>query len=158
MSVLRKSLTAAAFIAAVGALGGPAGAQVAGTSPLFAVLNGQSECNAAGTCRKGDLDAHGSATIIFPTGTSLCFAILVDNLAGATAAHIHRGRSTENGAVVVNLTAPAAPGAGNPGTTSGCVNGLSGALVAEIRRNPAGFYINVHNAAFPAGAVRGQLF
>lgn len=31
------------------------------------------------------------------------------------------------------------------------------ALVDEIRGNPGGFYVNVHTADFPDGAIRGQL-
>ena len=33
---------------------------------------------------------------------------------------------------------------------------VEGALVKEIRKNPAGF-VNVHNSTAPAGAVRAQL-
>ena len=39
-----------------------------------------------------------------------------------------------------------------------CVGGVDGALLERITANPAGFYVNVHNVRFPAGAVRGQLF
>ena len=31
------------------------------------------------------------------------------------------------------------------------------ALRDEIRNNPAGFYVNVHTADYPDGAIRGQL-
>ena len=46
-------------------------------------------------------------------------------------------------------------------TASGCVAGdaiKDPAVLGRIRRNPANFYINVHNADFPGGALRGQLF
>ena len=107
---------ACAIIVATAALISSTTVHAQGT-PLFAVLNGGNECNGGSPplCRNGDLDAHGSATIIFPTTTSLCFAILVDNLAGATAAHIHRGVTGVNGGIVVNLAPPSAPGGGNTG-------------------------------------------
>ncbi len=47
-----------------------------------------------------------------------------------------------------------APPAG--GSITGCTSATS-ALVQQIADNPAGFYVNVHNAEFPNGAIRGQL-
>lgn len=127
-------------------------------APLFAVLNGGNECTLPGpTCRKGDLDAIGSATILFPTATSVCWGITADNLAGATAAHIHRGTSGVNGGIVITLTPPNAPAAGNPGASSGCRSGIAAATIAAIRADPTSSYVNVHNGAFSAGAIRGQL-
>ena len=125
--------------------------------PLFAVLNGGNECNGAVVCRQGDLNGIGSATITFPTATMVCWGINVDSLAGANAAHIHSGFSGLNGGIVVNLTPPNAPAAGNPGASSGCVGEIAAGIVAAIRNDPTRFYVNVHNVAFPNGAVRGQL-
>jgi CHRD domain len=127
-------------------------------SPLFAVLNGGNEVNPlTGVARAGDPDGFGSATVTFsnftPTSATLCYAILVSNITAATAAHIHRGPSGINGGIVVGLTAPV----GSPGRVAGCVS-IPLALYGELRAFPAQFYVNVHNAAFPNGAVRGQLF
>jgi CHRD domain len=38
-----------------------------------------------------------------------------------------------------------------------CLSGLDKNLLKAIIRNPQDYYVNVHNAPFPNGAVRGQL-
>ncbi|MGH6842362.1 MAG: CHRD domain-containing protein [Methylocella sp.] len=162
MTTLRTFACAMAFAAGALVLSSGAYAQSPLGAPLFAVLNGGNECNsdpppAGPACRKGDLDGIGSATILFPAPTAVCFAIIVDNLAGATLAHIHSGVAGVNGAIVVTLFPPAAAGGGNPGVSSGCVTAVPAATVTAIRDDPTSFYVNVHNATFPAGAVRGQL-
>jgi hypothetical protein len=75
---------------------------------------------------------------------------LLDSIAPATAAHIHRGPAGVAGPVVIPLTPPTS------GSSSNCVN-ADPDLIKEIRQNPEDFYVNVHNAPFPAGAIRGQL-
>ena len=55
------------------------------------------------------------------------------------------------GPIVVSLTAPDANG-----LARGCVT-VKRADLRDIRWNPKMYYVNVHNAAFPGGAVRGQL-
>lgn len=149
---------ACVFAAAVGMLVISTGAFAQG-APLFSVLNGGNECDSATppNCRQGDLNGFGSATIIFPTLTSVCFGIVVHGVEKPIAAHIHRGTSGLNGPIVVILAPPVAPSAGNPGASSGCFEGVPVATVNAIRLAPTNFYVNVHSSAFPAGAVRGQL-
>jgi len=120
---------------------------------LFADLNGRNELDAT-TLEPGagDPEGFGSASVTI-NGTSLCFGITVGNLDQPGAAHIHKGRKSENGPIVVPLTQPSA---GNPGASSGCVT-VDAALGADILAHPKAYYVNVHTTAFAGGAVRGQL-
>lgn len=121
----------------------------------FAVLNGGNEVNAVtGAAAAGDPDGSGAASITV-SGTRVCFSILVELIGTPNAAHIHDAEAGANGPVVVTLLPPTA---GNPGTRAGCVSGLAAALATRLRNTPNQFYVNVHNAAFPTGALRGQLF
>ena len=99
----------------------------------------------------GDPDGAGTAQItVNPGQKRVCYKLRVSNIAPATAAHIHEAAPTAAGPVVVTLGAPTS------GTSSGCVT-VTRALALEILKDPSDYYVNVHNAAFPAGAVRGQL-
>jgi hypothetical protein len=99
----------------------------------------------------GDPDGGGTADVKIADGTtSLCYELIVRNIAPATAAHIHRGERGVAGPPVVPLMAPTSR------RSEACAD-VSEALAAEIKANPAAFYVNVHNAEFPAGAIRGQL-
>ena len=99
----------------------------------------------------GDPDGTGTAQITVNAGQNqVCYKLNVSNIAPATAAHIHEAAPTAAGPVVVTLGAPTS------GMSSGCVT-LTRELALEILKDPADYYVNVHNAAFPAGAVRGQL-
>jgi hypothetical protein len=120
---------------------------------VFADLNGRNEISmTTGQPGAGDPDGFGSASFTI-NGNSLCFGITVGNLDTPGAAHIHSGRKGVNGDIVVPLTAPTA---GSPGASSGCVT-IDPAVGAQILAHPRAYYANVHTAAFPAGAVRGQL-
>lgn len=121
---------------------------------LFAVLLGRNEL-AGDPLRKGagDPDGRGSSNVTID-GTSVCFGISVTNISAPTAAHIHAGKRSENGPVVVTLVHPAT---GDPGASSGCVQ-TSADLAAAIQRHPRRYYVNVHTSDFPGGAIRGQLF
>jgi hypothetical protein len=99
----------------------------------------------------GDKDGRGTATITLnPDKGEVCYSLTVANIQEATAAHIHEGAAGKAGAVKVQLEAP------KTGTVMGCKQ-AEAALIEAIMQHPANYYVNVHNAEFPQGAVRGQL-
>lgn len=98
----------------------------------------------------GDTDGSGVAVVTI-NGTTLTYTLLVTNIALPTAAHIHRGTVGVAAPPVVSFN-PSFAG----GTATGTVT-IDQALANEIAGNPVGFYVNVHNADFPDGAIRGQL-
>ena len=136
------AITGAALLATA-ALGGVA---QAGGRPLTALLSGAAEVPGP-----GDPDGTGTARITVNPGLGqICFSLTVTNIAPATAAHIHEAPAGEAGPVVVGLTPPTG------GSASGCVV-VDRAQALAILQNPSAYYVNVHNAPYPGGAVRGQL-
>jgi hypothetical protein len=63
------------------------------------------------------------------------------------AAHIHKGRPGVAGPVVVPF--------GKVYKSKGCTT-TTAAIAAAIQKTPSAYYVNVHNAKFPAGALRGD--
>jgi hypothetical protein len=99
----------------------------------------------------GDSDGGGTVKLTLnPDKGEVCYELTVTNIQEATAAHIHEGAVGKDGPVKVGLDAPKA------GTAKGCKS-ADAALVQMIMQNPADYYVNIHNAEFPKGAVRGQL-
>lgn len=99
----------------------------------------------------GDPDGTGTATVrINPGKGQLCYSLRVSGIAPATAAHIHEAPAGSAGPVIQGLQAPTG------GSSNGCV-AISRELALEIIREPSDYYVNVHNAEFPGGALRGQL-
>ncbi len=122
---------------------------------LQATATGKKEVSAStGKKNAGDRDGRAGFTAVID-GTELCWAYAAKDVDGTpSGAHIHRGSPNENGPVVVPLTAPTSA---DPGAASGCRQ-ITAALAAELARNPARFYFNLHSTpSFPGGAVRGQL-
>lgn len=124
-----------------------------GSYTFTANLTGEAEVNAEGVPNQGDLDGSGSATIRINYGAgTLCWEIRVTGITlPATAAHIHDAPAGVPGPVFVGLSAP-----GSKGFSSGCAS-VSRDKLKEIISDPADYYVNVHNADYPAGALRGQL-
>lgn len=95
----------------------------------------------------GDTDGAGLAVITLD-GTTLRYTVWTQNIAAPTAAHIHIGAAGVAGDVVVPL---------NVNTLTNGTATISTTLADQIRANPSGYYVNVHNSDFQGGAVRGQL-
>lgn len=147
------ALSAAGVVALVLMAPAPTFAAGSGDQSVFAVMNGNRELSPSLMRRAGDPDGHGSfsATI---EGRKFCYGLTVADIGTPVAAHVHEGGPDVNGPVVITLTPPAN---GDPGASSGCVT-ISRRLAADILAHPHQYYVNVHTASFPGGAVRGQLF
>lgn len=99
----------------------------------------------------GDPDGGGIARVTLELDRNqVCYNIRVRKIDSATMAHIHEGVEGAAGPVRVGLSPPSG------GFSSGCLP-ISRELALEILADPAEYYVNVHNPAFPGGAVRGQL-
>lgn len=100
----------------------------------------------------GDPDGTGIATVALDAANSrACVALRLNAVTlPATGAHIHTGAAGIAGPVVVPFTPPALAAAGSCGAAGASV-------VSAIAAAPTGHYVNIHNADFPSGAVRGQL-
>ena len=149
----QRRLFAALLVAALVALAlvGPASAAKLGVADqegrqLATTLTGEQE-----VLVPGDPDGSGFATVTVNPGQGvLCYELSVTGIAPATAAHIHEAPPGEAGDVVVGLEPP------TDGSSSGCVE-VGRALAKDIVKTPSDYYVNVHNAEYPAGAPRGQL-
>jgi hypothetical protein len=118
-----------------------------GGRPLYASMDGPSEVPTA-----GDPDGSGTAIITLNYGQrEVCWELAVEDIESATAAHIHAAPAGVPGGVVVPLSPP------TTGSSSGCATDVDRDLIKAILQTPSDYYVNVHNATYPAGAVRGQL-
>jgi len=98
----------------------------------------------------GDPDGDGFGIVTFDDSRAH-FYFNAENIATPTAAHIHLGTAAENGTVVVDTEASFVDG------VSVTAVDVNDDLAAQILSSPDSFYFNVHNASYPAGAIRGQL-
>ena len=102
----------------------------------------------------GDEDGQASGTLSIDDATSIIFwSLTYSNIANPAAMHIHTGAAGAGGSVAVPLNVD----------TSGAEGTLIGSTVAAadilrvILAIPSDYYLNIHNADFRPGAIRGQL-
>jgi hypothetical protein len=126
------------------------GASADSTSTLIARMTGQQEVPGP-----GDEDGTGLAKIRLGED-EVCFRVRWDGIAAPHMAHIHVGAKGVAGPIVVPLFVGETPLPETITRVGGCV-AADPAVIEAIRADPSGYYVNVHNLDFPAGAIRGQL-
>ncbi len=113
------------------------------------VMTGNQEVPSA-----GDPDGTGVGTVTIDNVTNvISWNISYANIVTPSAMHIHTGAAGVSGGVLVNMGVATT---GGPGTLINQTVSTA-TPVAQILANPAGFYVNIHNSAFPGGAIRSQL-
>lgn len=130
-------------------------------APFVARLAGESEVPPV------DTDASGIAWFSPNDDGTWHYHLLLRNVEDVTQAHVHRGEAGTNGPVVAPLAqfaenvdgsgggAPESATHSDPINVGGSID--DAALVEEIAADPAGFYVNVHTTANPAGEIRGPI-
>lgn len=132
-------LFAAAALAAISPIG--SGLALGATVVLTATLTGANEVE------PGDPDGTGKFTVeIDPDMGDFCYTLTTDKVGKASGAHIHSGPAGTNGDVVVQLQI----------ASDMCI-AVEPSKLKPMVEKPEDFYVNVHSAANPNGAVRGQL-
>jgi len=95
----------------------------------------------------GDADGTGAFTVeIDADAGDFCYTLTADKVDKVTMAHVHTGAAGVNGPPVVTLELG----------SDICV-AVEPDVLKPIVADADGYYVNVHNAAYPGGAVRGQL-
>lgn len=125
-----------------------------GTAHSF-LLNGEHEVDGEGNDNQGDPDGFGGGAV-FLTGVpgEVCYVVGFEGIGlPLSGAHIHEAPAGANGGVAHPLVI-------GPGDAEGfahCDRGVDQVLLDRIAADPTGFYVNLHNADYPNGAIRGQL-
>ncbi|MEU2653739.1 CHRD domain-containing protein [Streptomyces sp. NPDC007325] len=166
---------------------GPAVSQAAGAPALslIARLTGGQQVPGKSGAALGDRDGKAIA-LVKVKGDRVTFALSWTGIDRPARAHLHRGATGSEGAVVADLFATPMPAsvysaAGqttlssaalaeqlrrDPGgfsvpasvySAAGQTTLSSAALAEQLRRDPGGFSVDLHTDAFPEGAVHGRL-
>lgn len=139
-----KHADLAGLAAAVALVMGGTSPAMAKPATLVATLGGAAET--AG----GDPDGTGGfkAEVDDETG-DFCFTLWADKTDKPTMAHVHEGSAGTDGKPVATIDVT--------GKDSDDCIAMEPELLKKIIAAPGAYYVNIHTAAFPKGAVRGQL-
>lgn len=121
-----------------------AGPAVAAPVKLTATLTGAAETP------PGKADGTGGFTVtVDPETNDFCYSLWADKIGKPTMAHLHTGAAGVSGPPILTLEVT--------GKDSDECLAVDKDKLDPIVANPTGYYVNVHTADFPGGAVRGQL-
>jgi hypothetical protein len=146
---MNRSRIAIAACAAISLSAALAGVSSAADTTLRATMSGSQEKP------KGDPDGTGTAVLTVKSN-KVCY-VITPKKAGTTfgAGHIHAGKKGVAGPVFINLFTK--PKTLKGGKLTGCSPTVKASDLAKVKAKPASYYVNIHNAKYPAGAIRGQL-
>lgn len=133
-------------------------AMASASAPSFA----QVEVISVRLAPSGDADGSGIAVLRFDSEAGrVCYTIVARDIGapqepapGIGSAHIHGPLPT--GGIAIDLDTVFRSTGTDAYVSTGCV-AASTAATEAVLANPELYYVNVHNADFPAGALRGQL-
>jgi len=138
----RKALSFCASAAAMAAM--VATPAHAAPTKLTATLTGAAETP------PGKADGTGGFTVtVDPETNDFCYSLWADKIGKPTMAHVHSGAAGASGPPILTLEVT--------GKDNDECLAVDKEKLDPIVANPAGYYVNVHTADFPGGAVRGQL-
>lgn len=153
---LRRIVLATALAAGTLGIAIPATASTDGdTAILTTTMKGKHEVPGP-----GDGNGRGEFAAVL-SDTTMCYSFYAKRISAPTASHIHDADKGANGPVIITFKLPTEAGVSEcltavPDAEDTNVT-MSVSELAALKSAPSGFYVNVHNADFPAGAIRGQL-
>jgi hypothetical protein len=124
-----------------------------GSPPVYleADLNGRNEQTRS--THVGD--PRGTATeLLRIKGNQITFEITWQNLGAPTAARIHAGAAGMTGNAVIPMVT--APMSDTLTAVAGSITVNNAGVLARLATSPSQFYLDMGNAQYPGGAVRGQ--
>ena len=142
-----RLLTAAALVAAV-AIPVTALASSSSTAMMSPVVS--AKLLGKNEVPKGSPTGSGLAVVhLNAAAGTVCWTFSkVAKIDKPTAAHIHKGKPGAAGPVVVPF--------GGSYKAKGCTKAAK-KLITAIEEHPAAYYVNIHTAKYPGGAIRGSL-